>query len=153
MSKLTELKAASALMLAEIEKLESEPKSIWHPKEGDTYHYVDNTGQRDNYIFYNDGIDKKVLRHHNAYQTVIQAEKAAALTKQANRIVQACINFDPDFVPNLTNAERKYSVGYYLNEKRWIVESHKRMDSAVAYVSSEEIAQSICDLFNKEGEA
>ena len=153
MDKLAELKAAFAQMGEEIEKLESKPKSIWKPKEGETYYYPDNAGQVDNYDFHNDGIDNQVLRHHNAYQTVIQAEKAAVLTRQSNRIIQACINFDADFVPDWTDGSHKYSVAYEHQGKQWVVLEDMYFRSMVAYVSSEEIAQSICDLFNAEDNA
>ena len=155
MSKLTELKAASALMLAEIaeiEKLEAQPKSIWQPKDGDTYYYPDNTGHVDSYQCENDDIDSRMLRYHNAYQTEMQAEKAAFLTRRPNRIIQACINFDPDFLPDWTDGSHKCSVAYHHQGKRWVVWEDMYYSSMVAYVSSEEIAQSICDLFNEEDE-
>ena len=42
----------------------------------------------------------------------------------------------------------------YRHEKnRWEVVSVMLTDSRPAYVLSEEIAQSICDMFNEEGEA
>ena len=156
MSKLTELKAASALMLAEIaeiEKLEAQPKSIWQPKDGDTYYYPDNTGHVDSYQCENDEIDSRMLRHHSVYQAVIQAEKAGVLTKQANRIIQACINFDPDFLPDWMDGSWKYAVCYMHGKNRWDVFPTLLTDSRPAYVSTNEVAQSICDLFNNEGAA
>ena len=147
MSKLTELKAAHAKMGAEIKKLESEPRGVWQPKEGESYYWLNSVGDVSNTEFC--VFDR--LTHHNVYQTAKQAEKASGLTRQSNRIIQACINFDADFVPDWTNAERKYSVGYFV--KKWIVTSNTQVCKSVAYVSTKEIAQSICDLFNEEDNA
>ena len=147
MNKLTELKAAHAKMGAEIEKLESEPKGVWKPEEGEAYYWLNGVGD-----FYRQWVGQSVfIKHYNVYQTAKQAEKASGLTRQSNRIIQACINFDADFVPDWTNAERKYSVGYFV--KKWIVTSNTQVCKSVAYVSTKEIAQSICDLFNEEDNA
>lgn len=149
MSKLTELKAAFAKMGAEIEKLESEPKSIWQPKEGEAYYWLNSDGAIRNTEFCVFGR----ITYHNVYQTANQAEKASFLTRQSNRIIQACINFDPDFLPDWTDGSLKYSVWYRHGTNYWEVTSVKKVDSCPAYVSTNEIARSICDLFNEEGEA
>ena len=149
MSKLTELKAASALMLAEIENLESEPKSIWHPKEGEAYYWLNSVGG-----VYRESIGKYApIKYHNVYKTELQAQRAAVLTRQSNRIIQACIHFDPDFVPDWTDGSWKYSVRYSHRTNHWEVCSVQKMDSRPAYVSTNTIAQSMRDMFNDEDEA
>ena len=157
MSKLTELKAAHAKMGAEIEKLESEPapepRGVWQPEKGETYYFVSNTGQVHGVFFVSDLIDHSILKYHNVYQTQIQAEKASFLTRQSNRIIQACINFDPDFVPDWTDGSWKYSVRYSHRTNHWEVCSVQKMDSRPAYVSTNTIAQSMRDMFNDEDEA
>ena len=146
MNKLTELKAAHAKMGAEIEKLESEPRGVWKPEEGEVYYWLNGVGDS-----YRQWVGQSVfIKHYNVYQTKIQAEKASGLTRQANRIIQACINFDPDFVPNWTDDSYKYSVHYSHGANHWILCKVSVMGSRPAYVSTNTIAQSICDMFNEE---
>ena len=149
MSKLTELKAAHAKMGAEIEKLESEPepRGVWKPKEGEAYYWLNSVG----ICVYSVWPEQSATtRHHNVYQTAKQAQKASGLTRQSNRIIQACIHFDPDFMPEWTDGSWKYSVRYSHGTNRWEWFSVQKMNSRPAYVSSGPIAQSICDMFNEE---
>ena len=151
MNKLTELKAAHAKMGAEIKKLElePEPRGVWQPKEGESYSYANGMlnvhhSERENWQY------SRHLAYHNVYQTELQAQKAAVLTRQSNRIIQACIHFDPDFMPDWSDGSWKYSVWYSHGTNCWEVTSVRRIDSRPAYVSPNTIAQSICDMFNAE---
>ena len=150
MDKLSELRLAYDKMGAEIEKLEAEPKSVWKPKMGEAYYFVSSNGQVQPSVFANDNIGKNRLASHIAYQTANQAYKASFLTRQSNRIIQACISFDPDFVTYWRSSKIKYSVFYANDSKRWIVSRNTYNCGRPAYVSSNEIAQSICDMFNAE---
>ena len=149
MNKLTELKAARAKMDAEIKKLEAQPQGVWKPEEGEAYYWLNSVGD-----VYRQWVEQSVfIKHYNVYQTEIQAEKAAILTKQSNRIIQACIHFDPDFMPDWKGSSLKYSVWYAHATNYWEVCSAQKTDSRPAYVSTNTIAQSICDMFNEEGKA
>ena len=151
MKNLTELKLAYAKMGAEIEKLESEPepRGVWQPKEGEAYYWLNSVGG-----VYRESIGKYApIKYHNVYKTELQAQRAAVLTRQSNRIIQACIHFDPDFVPDWTDGSWKYSVRYSHRTNHWEVCSVQKMDSRPAYVSTNTIAQSMRDMFNDEDEA
>jgi len=143
---LSELRLAFAKMGAEIEKLEEQQKGVWEPEQFENFYWIDSLGLvcRNSLHF----ISR--MTHHNAYQTRAQAQKAATLIQQSNRIIQACLNFDPDYVPDWTDDSYKYSVHYAHGAKYWIVCKAVVMGSRPAYVSSKEIAQSICDMFNAE---
>ena len=151
MNKLTELKAAHAKMGAEIEKLESEPepRGVWQPKEGEAYYWLNSVGG-----VYRESIGKYApIKYHNVYKTELQAQRAAVLTRQSNRIIQACIHFDPAFMPDWKGRSLKYSVWYAHGTNCWEVCSVGVMDSRPAYVSTNTIAQSMRDMFNDEDEA
>ena len=144
MNKLTELKAAFAKMGAEIKKLEAQPQGVWKPKEHEAYYWLSSSGD-----VYRELVGKFApIKYHNVYQTAKQAEKASFLTKRSNRIIQACIHFDPDFMPDWSDGSWKYSVAYSHVTNLWEVTSV--LVSQPAYVSTNTIAQSICDMFNEE---
>ena len=146
MDKLSELRLAYDKMGAEIEKLEEQPKGVWKPKQSEQFYWIDSLGL----VCLNSLHPIGRMGYHIVYQTPEQAQKAATLMRRSNRIIQVCINFDPDFVPNWTDNSWKWTVHYRHERNRWEVVSVMLTDSRPAYVSSEEIAQSICDMFNEE---
>jgi hypothetical protein len=147
MDKLSELRLAFAKMGAEIEKLEEQPRGVWKPQEGEAYYWLNSVGICVYSVWPNQSAN---IQHHNVYQTAKQAQKASGLTRQSNRTIQACINFDPDYVPDWGSSSIKYSVFYANTENSWIVGRNTYNCGRPTYVSSHEIAQSICDIFNAE---
>lgn len=144
MDKLSELKLAYAKMGEEIEKLKEQPKGVWEPRGGEAFYWIDSLGL----VCRNSSHPISRIRFHTVYQTLGQVQKAATLMRQSNRIIQACLDFDPDYVPDWGSRKTKYSVFYAYNQKNWIVSANTYNSGRPAYVSTLGIAQSICDMFN-----
>ena len=136
---------------AEIERLKQQPEGVWEPEKGDSFWVVDATGAT--HWFYNGEI-KNVKKHHNVYKNESLARKASVLQRRANLVIQACLNFDPDFVPDWENlCQAKFGVIYSPYLKRW--DSNTVATSFVnvlnvAHVSTLEIAEKVAEYLNSQ---
>ena len=140
---------------AEIERLKQQPEGVWEPEKGDSFWVVDATGAT--HWFYN-GESKKAKKHHNVYENESLARKASVLQRRANLVIQACLNFDPDFVPDWRDAyQHKYGFRYWHfnpdfgENPRWIYEKLGMGDSSAACVSTQEIAVKVVAYLNSQG--
>ena len=136
---------------AEIERLKQQPEGIWEPELGEGYYRVGVSGDVDCFSLkvYS---GSELLAHHNVYKTKELAEKASVLQRRFNLVIQACLNFDPDFVPNWSNAgEIKYAPYYDHRSQKWCSCRKFVTDESAAYISTQEIADKVVAYLNTLG--
>ena len=133
---------------AEIERLKQQPEGVWEPEVGEAYYRVGVAGAVDCFSLkvYS---GSELLAHHNVYKTKELAERASVLQRRSNLVIQACLNFDPDFVPNWSNAgEIKYAPYYDHRNQKWCSCRKFVTDDAAAYISTQEIAYKVVAYLN-----
>jgi hypothetical protein len=96
--------------------------------------------------------DKEIINFQNFFPTESQAEKASKLIRRSNAIIRACLLVDPNYEPDWSDrVERKYSVYYCNFQTKWRVTDSRTANIFVAYVSTYEKAQQVCELLTKWG--
>ena len=134
---------------AEIQRLKQQPEGVWEPKLGDFFFTVDYDGD----IKAINPKNTEATTHHNAYKTRQVARKASVLQRRSNLVIQACLNFDPDFEPNWNDSVQPKIGFYYCQERgewdrQWAsihnvfgvyVSSATIADKVLAYLNSQEI--------------
>ena len=135
---------------AEIERLKQQPTGVWEPKIYDKFYTIDNSGQPFLTNLYEE--EAKAKAHHNIYKTKALANKASVLQRRSNLIIQACLNFDPDFVPDWSNDSgfKKYGFHYSHTMQAWHYSTTFLNDDSVAYVSTSEIAYKVMEYLNSQ---
>jgi len=132
---------------AEIERLQQQPEGVWEPTVCGTFWMVDGGGHVRSLNLSNRVAEK----HHNVYETEAQARKASVLQRRANLIIQACLNFDPDFVPAWSDdSGLKYGFHYSHTMQAWHYSTTFLNDDSVAYVSTSEIAYKVMEYLNSQ---
>tara|TARA_B110000503_G_scaffold11940_1_gene16073 strand:- start:2047 stop:2508 length:462 start_codon:yes stop_codon:yes gene_type:complete len=135
----------------EVERLE-QPEVIWGPKGGQKYWWVDSLGrERDTVIAIYHPDDSLCIAHHNVYQTKALVKKASILQRRANLIIQACLNFDPDFEPDW-EAWTQVKYGFYYNHNKcaWNWSDTITLNDCAAHVSTAEIADKVMAYLNSQ---
>ena len=133
---------------AEIERLKQQPEGVWKPLAGKQFWTTDSDG----YSFVRPGFFRLETRHHNFYKTEALANKASVLQRRSNLVIQACLNFDPDFVTDWSDSfQYKYGFGYNYAEGRWYKTPHTSSSSSCAYVSTSLIADKVVAYLNSTG--
>ena len=139
---------------AEIERLKRQPEGVWEPTVGGLFWIVDWDGgvKRPR-----DSSHRSAVTHHNVFRTEALAKKASELQLRSNLVIQACLNFDPEFEPDWNDAsQHKYGFRYWHfnpdfgENPRW---SHYKLgmgDSSAAYVSTQEIAKKAVAYLNRQ---
>ena len=132
---------------AEIERLKQQPEGVWEPKRGDFFFMVDFVGD----IRPINPNHTEATTHHNVYKTRQLAEKASVLMRRSNLVVQACLNFDPDFVPDWSDTTQ-YKHGFYYCHERggWARQWASIEDIYGVYVSSATIADKVLAYLNSQ---
>ena len=132
---------------AEIERLQQQPEGVWEPTVGGTFWMVDWSGGVRSLNPNNRAAEK----HHNVYETEALAKKASVLQRRSNLVVQACLNFDPDFVPAWSDdSGLKYGFHYSHTMQAWHYSTTFLNDDSVAYVSTSEIAYKVMAYLNRQ---
>ena len=141
-----ELKTKYAELGADIERLE-QSEGVWEPSLGGTFWIVD----------YNGGVrslnpnNRAAVSHHNVYETEALARKASVLQRRSNLVIQACLNFDPDFVPNWSNSDEiKYGPYYDHRSQEWCCSRTYVTDDSAAYVSTQAIFAKVLTYLNSQ---
>tara|TARA_R110001632_G_scaffold209654_2_gene334446 strand:- start:615 stop:1340 length:726 start_codon:yes stop_codon:yes gene_type:complete len=143
-------------LVERVEELQPEPKStVWEPKKGEDYWVVGRAalvtrftrgllGDSSCYLL-------SLIAHHNVYKTEELARKASVLQRTSNLIIQACLNFDPDFEPDWSDLNQvKYCFGYNHFHARWDADYTYCFDSFGAYVSTKEKADQVLEYLNSQ---
>lgn len=140
-----------AALEAEVKKSE-EPKP-WKPKFEESYYYVDSSHARVDFCYWEDDeIDNVRYNAGNCFSTKERAEQVAEKIKMLLKLERYHDMFCPDYVPDWGNgSECKFYVYYDVFEKRWVYGQSNCCKNAMrVYFDSEEAAQKVCDLLNRE---
>ena len=133
---------------AEIERLNRQHQDVWEPTGGGRHWRVNSFGSpiTTNLCGYS------AKSNYNVYETETLAEKASILMRRSNLIIQACLNFDPDFVPDWSNDSglKKYGFHYSHTMQAWHYSTTFLNDDSVAYVSTSEIAYKVMEYLNSQ---
>lgn len=134
----------------ELKKLE-EPKP-WKPEIGETYYYVDSSHARVSFSYWEDDeIDNERYNVGNCFPTEERAKQVAEKIRMLLKLERYHDMFCPDFVPDWEADTYKYFIYYDTSENKWDcdwVAGLKRLTEV--YFDSEETAQKVCDLLNRE---
>ena len=134
---------------AEIERLKPQPKGVWEPKIFDKFYTIDNSGQPFLTNLYEE--EEEAKAHHNIYKTKALANKASVLQRRSNLVIQACLNFDPDFVPDWSNGDEiKYGPYYDHRSQEWCCSRTYVTDDSAAYVSTQAIFAKVLTYLNSQ---
>jgi len=132
---------------AEIERLKQQPEGVWKPSVGGTFWMVDWTGG----VRSLNPNNRAAVSHHNVYETEALARQAIVLQRRANLIIQACLNFDPDFVPDWSNGDEiKYGPYYDHRSQEWCCSRTYVTDDSAAYVSTQAIFAKVLTYLNSQ---
>ena len=132
---------------AEIERLKQQPEGVWEPKRGDYYFMVDFVGD----IRSINPNHTEATKHHNVYKTRQLAEKASVLQRRSNLVIQACLNFDPDFEPDWSDDDViKHGPYYDHRTQKWCYSRTYVTNDSAAYISTLEIAVKVVDYLNSQ---
>jgi len=100
---------------AEIEGLKSRQGKRFKPEKGEVYWSVDEIGLSAPENWDNTVWDSKCYENFNCYETSELATKAAVMMKRNNAIIMACLQVDPDFVPDYLSGNQVHYSFDYLN--------------------------------------
>ena len=143
-----DLETKYAELGAEIERLKQQPEGVWVPAVGGIFWMVDWTGG----VRSLNPNNRAAVSHHNVYETEALAEKASVLQRRSNPVIKACLNFDPDFVPDWSNpGEIKYGPYYDHRNQKWCYCRKFVTDESAAYISTQEIADKVVAYLNTRG--
>jgi hypothetical protein len=132
---------------AEIERLKQQPEGVWEPKRGDFFFMVDFVGD----IRSINPNHTEATKHNNVYKTRQLAEKASVLQRTSNLVIQACLNFDPDFVPDWKDlVQQKYGFSQAAGRFNWRASSTIINNNSAAYVSTAVKAVKVVDYLNSQ---
>lgn len=134
---------------AEVKKLE-EPKP-WKPKNGERYYYIGHTtGVLYSYWTGSDA-DVVCYRIGNCFPTEERAKQAAEKIKMLLKLEQYHDMFCPDYVPDWSDYTCKFFICYDIYNHEWTCDWVSGLKyPAQVYFDSEETAQKVCDLLNRE---
>ena len=132
---------------AEIQRLKQQPEGVWEPTVGGTFWMVDWTGG----VRSLNPNNRAAVSHHNVYETEALAKKASVLQLRSNLVIQACLNFDPEFVPDWEDlVQQKYGFSQAAGRFNWRASSTIINNNSCAYVSTREIANKVVDYLNSQ---
>ena len=133
---------------AEIERLKQQSEGVWEPEIAGLFFTNNSSGQAIQTILY----EEEEKANHNVYKTKELAEKASVLQRRSNLVIQACLNFDPDFVPDWSNGDEiKHGPYYDHRSQKWCSSRTYVTDDSAAYVSTLEIAVKVVAYLNSQG--
>jgi len=135
---------------AEIERLKQQPEGVWEPEVRGAFWMVDWDGGATGWSPNNRG----AVSHHNAYKTEALAKKASVLQLRSNLVIQACLNFDPEFEPDWSNGDEiKYGPYYDHRSQKWCSSRtyvNRCTDDSAAYISTQAISDKVLAYLNSQ---
>ena len=132
---------------AEIERLKKQPEGILERTAAGGSWMVDWTGG----VSFRSPKNNAAVTHHNVYKNESLAIKASVLQRRANLVIQTCLNFDPDFVPDWSNSsEIKYGPYYCHRRKKWSSARAYLSNASAAFISTQEISDKVLDYLNSQ---
>lgn len=157
LSEIEEIKESNRLNNQRIAALEAELKKLeepepWKPKKGESYFYVNERGWSTNSFRWDkDGFDHEVYNVGNCFPTVERAEQVAEKIRMLLKLERYHDMFCPDYVPDWDDGTHKHCIYHDDYDKKWETAlSIIGSSPADVYFDSEETAQKVCDLLNRE---
>lgn len=135
---------------AELKKLE-EPEP-WKPEKGEYYFCVNARALSTISFCWNNGkFDFEMYNVGNCFPTKERAEQVAEKIRILLKLERYHDMFCPDYVPDWRGDTNKYFVYYDASNNKWVwgVLVYLSCPTEV-YFDSEETAQKVCDLLNRE---
>ena len=152
--KYEELGAKHKSLGEEIQRLKAKPTGVWEPEKGGGYWAVGLGGTTGKLLWGFLGTHAtflSLIAHHNVYKTEQLAEKASVLQRRSNLVIQACLNFDPDFEPDWSDLNQvKYLFYYSQYSDRWKVGNKGNTANFGACVSTKEKANLVLEYLNSQ---
>jgi hypothetical protein len=96
------------------------------PEFDGLYWFIEDSGQADCNHWTNDTFDVCLYENFNCYETEELATKAAKYMKRNNAITTACLQVDPEFVPDYLSGNQEHYSFYYQSagmgvNPRWVM--------------------------------
>jgi hypothetical protein len=98
---------------AVIKELESQQGKRFKPEIDGLYWFIEDNGQADCNHWTNDTFDNSCYENFNCYETKALTTKASAMMRRNNAIIMACLQVDPDFVPDYLSGNQRHWYFYY----------------------------------------
>jgi hypothetical protein len=105
---------------AKIKRLKSQQGKRFKPEIGGEYFIVDTDGDILASDYEDLFFDRRVFHNFNMYETEELATKAAKYMKRNNAITTACLQVDPDFVPDYLSGNQEHHSFCYQAEEMGI---------------------------------
>ena len=90
------------------------------PELDEECYVVDGSGDAEKLYNCNLTVDKECYDNFNCYETKELATKAAVMIKRNNAIIMACLQVDPDFVPDYLSGNQEHHSFCYQAEEMGI---------------------------------
>jgi hypothetical protein len=118
--KVEELQRIIAIAQDDLAELMKQKGKRFKPLLDEECYVVDGSGYAEKLYNCNLTVDKKCYEHFNCYETEELATKAAVMMKRSNAIIMACLQVEPDFVPDyLSGNQEHYSFRYEAPHVGW----------------------------------
>lgn len=132
---------------------ESEPR-FERVKYGHDYRHIAFTPEglevckdRDDYIYLDDGY----YDNNNYFYTEERAQEVADKINFLLKLERLHDTFCPDYIPNWDAVQETFAIYYHHATKRYEIQPYACMrHPTTVYFSTEETAQKVCDILNKE---
>ena len=157
--RIAELENNCKAMAEEIEKLKSElaekNETVWTPKFGNPYMYIDTTGYICSTISDDKALDKYRIAFNNAYPSSDKTQKHLEwycdnVLFVQNKLMQLHELLCPDYFPDWeNNNESKFYLCYNYGTDIWYYDYQYRESNYVVYFT-EEAAEKACEILNRE---
>jgi hypothetical protein len=132
--KITAQELIIATAKAEIKVLKSRQGKRFKPEKDQWFWFVSQGGVVSLSTWTVDTFCMNCYDNFNCYETEELATKAAVMVKRNNAIIMACLQVDPDFVPDyLSGNQEHYSFGYEAPQNGykcgWIIKGTYRINN------------------------
>lgn len=159
--KIAQLENNCKAMTAEIEKLKAElaekNETVWIPKFGNSYMYIDTTGYICSTMSHNRALGKYRIDFNNAYHSSNTTREhlkwySENVLRVQNKLMQLHELLCPDYFPNLeNNNESKFYLYYNYGVDKWYYDYQYRECNYMVYFTKE-AAEKACEILNRDRE-
>ena len=149
MTKEQELQKALQAAQDALTAYQSVKPAVWVPKDGGEYYWrVIGEGEVVTCPRVSE-FDERNIKRGTCYQTQALALKAAEYSKVQGLINQACLNVEPDYVPDWSDkSQLKWFVYYSHYTCRWVSNVTITEEAAIIYQSTSSKSLQVCDILN-----
>jgi hypothetical protein len=111
--KVTELQRIISTAQDDLAKLMKQKGKRFKPGIDEEYWYVDEIGVAIDTGWRDSPFDRLCFNNFNCYETKELANKASPMMKRSNAIITACLQVDPDFVPDYLSSNQEHYYFWY----------------------------------------